>query len=129
MIAARHAQRLGAKRVVIFDYDVHHGNGTQDLIHDDDSVLFISLHRCQKGKFYPNSGMLGDKVIKNVINIPWDEFGLSDADYMFTFESVLAPIIREFDPDFAVMSSGFDVSEGDYLGKYVICMLSLLATG
>ncbi|KAI3403219.2 HDA1 [Candida oxycetoniae] len=110
------------RRIVIVDWDIHHGNGTQKSFYDDPRVLYISLHRYENGKFYPGTkyggaDMVGEGAGKGYnINIPWRSFGVKDADYVYAFNRVVIPIILEFDPDLVIVSSGFDAAEGDPIG-------------
>ncbi|CAM8971596.1 unnamed protein product [Rhodiola kirilowii] len=119
-IAALAAQVAGAKKVLILDWDVHHGNGTQEIFEQNKSVLYISLHRHEKGKFYPGTGAanevgsLGGEGF--CVNIPWSRGGVGDKDYIFAFEHVVMPIANEFAPDFVIVSAGFDAARGDPLG-------------
>jgi acetoin utilization deacetylase AcuC-like enzyme len=109
-IAARAAQTDCDQRVAIVDYDVHHGNGTQEIFWDDDSVLYISLH---ESPFYPGSG--GPEEQKDTtINIPL-EAGCGDAEYVAAFERIVEPAVRRFAPDLLLVSAGFDAHEDDPL--------------
>lgn len=96
------------KRVLILDWDVHHGNGTQTAFLRDPNVLFISLHRYENGTFYPgntygNLDQCGeDEGEGRTINIPWPTAAMTDADYIHAFEKVVMPISREFDPDLVI---------------------------
>lgn len=111
-IAARHAQReLGLERVAILDWDVHHGNGTQDIFSGDDSVLFASIHQWP---FYPGSGGPGDGD-ETTLNVPLDA-GSGDEEYVEAMERIVEPRIAAFDPDLLLISSGFDAALGDPLG-------------
>ncbi|KAI9853167.1 MAG: Histone deacetylase hda1 [Thelocarpon superellum] len=124
-VAARVCQKRfpsTCRKILIFDWDVHHGNGTQDTFYEDPNILYISVHVHQNGAFYPrgNNGDhlhcgAGAGVGKNV-NIPWTEKGMTDADYMYAFQKVVMPIAAEFDPDLVIVSAGFDAAEGDELG-------------
>lgn len=118
-VAVAAVKKLGAKRILVVDYDVHHGNGTESILQDDENVLFVSLHRHQEGKFYPYTGAASQH--KNIINVPWDDVGLSDVDYKYAWLSLILPIITEYDPEIAIVSAGFDASDGDYLGRLVDC--------
>ncbi|BFZ55609.1 Histone deacetylase hda1 [Savitreella phatthalungensis] len=111
------------KKVLILDWDVHHGNGTQTAFYDDPNVLFISIHRYENATFYPGGtyGNLdrcgrGDGVGKN-INIPWATKHMGDADYVHAFHRVVMPIAREFNPDLVIISAGFDAALGDPIGE------------
>jgi len=121
-VAARVAQRNGAQKVMIVDWDVHHGNGTQNIFLDDPSVLYISLHRYDMGRFYPGTGgatEVGTGQGKGFsVNIPWDYDGMGDDDYVAAFNHVVLPIASEFKPDLTIVSAGFDAAEGDPLGTW-----------
>lgn len=117
------------RKVLILDWDIHHGNGTQNMFYEDPNVLYISLHVYENGTFYPgqpedenvpDGGMdkvgLGAGLGKNV-NIGWESQGVGDAEYMAAFEKIVMPIAREYDPDFVIISAGFDAAAGDELGS------------
>lgn len=111
------------RRIVIIDWDIHHGNGTQKSFYDDPRVLYISLHRFENGKFYPGTKYGGaDKVGEGKgegfsVNIPWQGAGVGDADYTYAFHKIVIPIISEFDPDLVIVSAGFDAADGDIIGQ------------
>ena len=112
-IAARHAQAtLGIERVAIVDWDVHHGNGTQAIVEDDPSILFVSLHQWP---FYPGSGGPGDGN-EHVINIPMAA-GSGNAEYFAAFDTVVEPAVRAFDPQLLLVSAGFDAHADDPLAE------------
>lgn len=99
------------RKILIVDWDVHHGNGIQEAFESDPNVLYISLHVHENGNFYPTGPAgdhfhcgLGAGLGKN-INIPWPTKGMGDADYLFAFQNVVMPVGCEFDPDL-VMSEG-----------------------
>jgi acetoin utilization deacetylase AcuC-like enzyme len=111
-IAARVAQiSLGFGRVAILDWDVHHGNGTQDIFWDDDSVFFCSLHQWP---WYPGTGGPGEGN-ETTVNVPL-EAGAGDDVYVDAFERVVGPAIAAFEPDLLLVSCGFDAAAGDPLG-------------
>ncbi len=116
-IAARAAQAAGASRVLIVDWDVHHGNGTQHSFWDDPSVLYFSTHQFP---FYPGTGAAdelgGAHARGRTVNVPWGA-GMGDAEYLAAFERVLLPIARSFRPEIVLVSAGFDAAEGDLLGQ------------
>lgn len=117
-IAARHAQsKHGIERVLILDYDVHHGNGSNDIFYADPSVLFISIHQYP---FYPGSGALDeigeDEGRGATINIPLPA-GHGDASYRALFADVVRPAIERFDPDLMLISAGFDAHWVDPLAS------------
>jgi histone deacetylase 6 len=119
-VAARTALQLpGVNRVLLLDWDVHHGNGIQDILYDDPTVMYISLHRYGNG-FYPGTGGM-EEVGKGAgtgytVNVPWGDKGLGDADYLAAFDLVIDPITRAFAPDLVIVAAGFDAAEGDPLG-------------
>uniref|UniRef100_A0A1B0DR79 histone deacetylase n=1 Tax=Phlebotomus papatasi TaxID=29031 RepID=A0A1B0DR79_PHLPP len=117
------------RRVLIVDWDVHHGNGTQQVFYDDPSVLYLSIHRHDDGNFFPGTGGptecgVGPGVGFNV-NVAWSG-GLSpplgDAEYLAAFRTVVMPIAREFAPDIVLVSAGFDAASGHPppLGGYMV---------
>lgn len=110
------------KRVVILDWDVHHGNGTQNTFYKDNQVLYISLHR--GGAFYPGTGSvdeIGEGKGKGfTINIPWPGRGFGDADYLAAFEVLVEPVISAFEPDLTIISAGFDAVIHDPLGGMLV---------
>ncbi|RPB00048.1 histone deacetylase superfamily [Choiromyces venosus 120613-1] len=114
------------KKILILDWDIHHGNGTQDAFYSDPSVLYISLHRFEKGNFYPNdpkgdSKFCGkDQGTGFNVNIPWTEGGKLDGDYLWAFQKLVMPIALEYNPDFVIVSAGFDAAAGDELGECYI---------
>jgi acetoin utilization deacetylase AcuC-like enzyme len=108
-IAARYAQEeLGLGRIAIVDWDVHHGNGTQDIFWDDDSVLFVSMHQWP---FYPGSGGPGEGN-ETTVNVPL-QAGSDDADYLLAFEETVDPAVRGFEPELVLVSAGFDAHVDD----------------
>jgi acetoin utilization deacetylase AcuC-like enzyme len=111
-VAARAAQRNGAERVAIVDYDVHHGNGTQEIFWNDDTVLFVSLHQWP---FYPGSGG-PDEQADTTVNVPLSA-GCGDEEYLQAFDEVVAPAVERFEPDLLLVSAGFDAHEADPLSQ------------
>jgi acetoin utilization deacetylase AcuC-like enzyme len=110
-VAARYAQaELGLERVAILDWDVHHGNGTQDIFWGDPSVLFASLHQWP---FYPGTGGPGEEDATTV-NVPLPA-GSGDDDYLRAFDERVAPAVRAFEPELLLVSAGFDAHVDDPL--------------
>jgi acetoin utilization deacetylase AcuC-like enzyme len=110
-VAARFAQaELGLARVAIVDWDVHHGNGTEEIFRDDDSVLFVSLHQWP---FYPGTGGPDDQA-ETTLNVPLPA-GSGDAEYEAAFTRAVEPAVRAFEPDLVLVSAGFDAHVGDPL--------------
>ncbi|KAH9022550.1 histone deacetylase complex protein [Lactarius pseudohatsudake] len=144
-VAARVVQQLTPiKRILILDWDVHHGNGTQRAFYDDPSVLYISLHRYEGGRFYPCGPFGGmsscgeGKGLGYSVNVPWAESGTTDGDYLHAFQQIVMPIATEFAPELVIISAGFDAADGDILGEccvtpagfaHMTYMLSTLAGG
>jgi histone deacetylase 6 len=129
-IAARICQKdfPECRKIFILDWDVHHGNGIQNMFYDDPNILYVSLHVYQNGVFYPgkpenpmtpDGGIdqcgAGPGLGKNV-NIGWHDQGMGDGEYMAAFQKIVMPIAHEFDPDLVIISAGFDAAEGDELG-------------
>jgi acetoin utilization deacetylase AcuC-like enzyme len=111
-IATRAAQHhLGLERVAIVDFDVHHGNGTEAIFREDDSVLFVSLHQWP---FYPGSGGPSDQA-ETTVNVPL-QAGYGDDEYLEAFDRVVEPAVRGFEPELLLVSAGFDAAAGDPLG-------------
>ncbi len=111
--AAAHAlQHPGIDRVLIVDWDVHHGNGTEAIFADDDRVLFFSTHRMP---FYPCTGHADTVHDGRTLNAPMPR-GFSDAAVLYAFDALLAPAARRFEPDLIVVSAGYDAHADDPLG-------------
>ena len=132
------------KKVLILDWDVHHGNGTQKAFENDPSVLYMSLHRFEDGTFYPGTTYGSMTSVGHgegtgySVNVPWPSAGMGDADYIYAFNQVIMPIAHEFGPDMVMISAGFDAADGDQLGECFVTpagyahmthMLSSLADG
>jgi acetoin utilization deacetylase AcuC-like enzyme len=108
-VAARHMQaEHGVGRIAIVDFDVHHGNGTQDIFRGDDTVLYASLH--QFG-IYPGSGAAGESDA-TTINVPLGA-GSGDGEWVAAFERRLAPAVASFRPELVLVSAGFDAHEDE----------------
>ncbi|XP_053551423.1 uncharacterized protein LOC128642666 [Bombina bombina] len=108
--------------VMILDWDVHHGNGTQHIFQEDASVLYVSIHRYDHGLFFPCSeDAAHDKVGTGQgegfnVNIPWNGAKMGDPEYLMAFHRVVMPIAYEFNPQLVLVSAGFDAARGDPLG-------------
>jgi len=118
-IAAHHARRRhGVERILIVDWDVHHGNGTQDAFYADPGVLFISIH--QDGLYPPGWGAVEDTGTGPgtgyTVNIPLPP-GSGDAAYLAAFTRIIAPIAARFRPELVIVSAGQDASASDPLGR------------
>ena len=111
-IAARYAQQKhGAERIAIVDFDVHHGNGTQDIFYDDPSVLFASTHQMP---LYPGSGALSETGVGNIFNAPLSD-GDDGAKFKEAFRERVLPAVENFRPDLLMISAGFDAHYRDPL--------------
>ena len=118
-IAARYAQRVhGFERILIIDWDYHHGNATQNAFYDDPSVLFFSTHDWQA---YPGTGdpaMTGEGEGTGS-NINWHlDCGARDVDMLRAWDEALLPAVSRFQPDFIIVSAGFDSRRDDLLGCF-----------
>ena len=110
-VAARYAQtELGMERVAIVDWDVHHGNGTQDIFWEDGPVFFASLHQWP---FYPGTGGPGE-ANETTLNVPL-QAGSDDDDYLLAFDELVEPAVRAFEPELVLVSAGFDAHVADPL--------------
>jgi acetoin utilization deacetylase AcuC-like enzyme len=113
--AAAAARAAGAARVAIVDWDVHHGNGTQDIFWNDPTVLYTSVHQFP---YYPGSGapteIGGDSARGTTINVGLPA-GSTDADYAAAFDHVFLPALAAFEADLLIISAGFDAFEADPL--------------
>ena len=113
-IAARYAQKKhGAERVAIVDWDVHHGNGTQDIFWDDPSVLYCSTHQMP---LYPGTGAKTETGAGNIVNAPLAPRTGSDT-FRDAFLSRILPSIDAFRPDLVIISAGFDAHHRDPLAE------------
>ncbi|XP_056286777.1 histone deacetylase 4-like isoform X2 [Pseudoliparis swirei] len=122
-------QRLSITKILIVDWDVHHGNGTQQAFYDDPNVLYLSIHRYDDGNFFPGSGA-PDEVgsgpgVGFTVNVAFTgglDPPMGDVEYLAAFRSVVMPIANEFAPDIVLVSSGFDAVEGHPppLGGYTL---------
>ncbi|MFN0108735.1 MAG: histone deacetylase [Blastocatellia bacterium] len=122
-VAARYAQTAYAaeiKNVLIVDFDVHHGNGTQDIFYDDPSVLYYSLHQFP---WYPGSGSAIERGVREgegfTLNTPVDA-GTSAAEYLRMFEHGLETAMKTLSPDLVIISAGFDAHVADPLGQLTL---------
>ena len=119
-IAARYAQSAypeQIKKVLIVDFDVHHGNGTQDIFYDDPSVFYYSLHQYP---WYPGTGGADERGAREgegyTLNIPVEAMTEAE-DYLRKFERGLESVMKNFSPDLVIISAGFDAHEADPLGQ------------
>ncbi|XP_053121605.1 histone deacetylase 5 isoform X2 [Hemicordylus capensis] len=122
-------QKLAISKILIVDWDIHHGNGTQQAFYSDPNILYISLHRYDNGNFFPGSGApeeVGSGIgVGYNVNIAWTggvDPPIGDVEYLTAFRTVVMPIANEFSPDVVLVSAGFDAVEGHLspLGGYSV---------
>ena len=118
VIAARHAQQLGMPRVLIVDWDVHHGNGTQALVERDPSIRYVSLHQYP---WYPGTGAADERGVGNVFNVPRPP-GLAREAYVRDLLAAVGAALESWGgrPDLLLVSAGFDSLAGDPLGGFTL---------
>lgn len=120
-IAALYArERMGIERVAVFDWDVHHGNGTQDILYEDPSVLFISMHQWP---LYPGTGWLDETGAGEGrgfnVNLPMPP-GSGDREHLEAFDAVVGPVLDQFDPGLLIISAGQDGHIADELSHQMV---------
>jgi acetoin utilization deacetylase AcuC-like enzyme len=116
VVAARHAQQLGKPRVLIVDWDVHHGNGTQALVERDPSIRYVSMHQYP---WYPGTGAEDERGVGNVFNVPRPP-GLARAAYVRDLLAAVDAATVAWRPDLLLVSAGFDSLAGDPLGGFTL---------
>lgn len=126
-VAAKYAVHTGrADRVLILDWDIHHGNGIQDLTYDNPDIFYLSIHRASFGSkkkdswFYPGTGRprevgVGDGAGTN-LNICWGKGGMGNAEYARAFHDIVLPLLLTFKPALIIVACGLDAAKGDLLG-------------
>jgi acetoin utilization deacetylase AcuC-like enzyme len=119
-VAAAHARARGVERIAVVDWDVHHGNGTQEAFYADPNVLYVSTHQFP---FYPGTGAVlesGERDGKGyTINVPLTAGG-GDGIYRGAFERVILPALEEYRPELVIISAGFDASARDPLAEMAL---------
>jgi len=120
-IAAQHARdRYGLARVAIIDWDVHHGNGTNDIFSDDPHVLFVSVHQYP---LYPLSGLATERGRGAgegyTLNIPL-RMRSRDADYLCAFDELIGPLVLSYQPELILVSAGYDAAQDDPLAGMLV---------
>jgi acetoin utilization deacetylase AcuC-like enzyme len=115
-VAAAHARARGLSRVLVLDWDVHHGNGTQEAFYADPAVLYVSLHQ---SPYYPGTGA-NDELGRSdgrgyTVNVPLSA-GAGDAAYHAAFERLVCPVLEQYRPELTLISAGFDAHARDPLG-------------
>jgi acetoin utilization deacetylase AcuC-like enzyme len=116
VVAARYAQRSGRTRVLIVDWDVHHGTGTQALVESDPTIRYVSLHQ---HPWYPGTGMADERGVGNVFNVPRGP-GLPASLYLDDLWAAIQAAGTAWEPDLVLVSAGFDAMKGDPLGGFTL---------
>ena len=116
VVAARHAQRSGLGRVLIIDWDVHHGNGTQALVERDSTVRYVSLHQ---HPWYPGTGSADERGVGNIFNVPRGP-GKPPSLYVGDLWAAIVAATTDWSPDLVLISAGFDAMAGDPLGGFTL---------
>ena len=116
VVAARHAQAAGRRQVLIIDWDVHHGNGTQALVETDPSVRYVSLHQYP---WYPGTGAADERGVGNVFNVPRGP-GKPPSIYVADLWAAIVAATTDWKPDLVLISAGFDAMAGDPLGGFTL---------
>lgn len=118
-IAAKTAlQRPEVRRVAIVDFDIHHGNGTQDIVADDPDILFVSTHSYP---FYPGTGSIRENKPDSLLNCPLPT-GSGDAEFEEVYDRLIIPALKRFGPDLILVSAGFDGHWQDPLGNFSLTL-------
>ncbi len=103
-------------KMAIIDWDVHHGNGTQLAFETDPQVLYLSVHRHDNGNFFPGTGAVTEVGLAAgrgfTVNVPWSGGTMGDQEYLAAWRVILEPILTQFNPEFPIVSAGFDAAEG-----------------
>jgi len=116
-IAARHAQaRWGLSRVAVVDFDVHHGNGTQDIFQADPTLFYASSHQFP---CYPGTGAAAERGVGNIVNAPLRP-GTGSAEFRAAWEEVILPALEQFAPELLIVSAGFDAHKADPLAQLLL---------
>jgi acetoin utilization deacetylase AcuC-like enzyme len=116
VVAARVAQDMGREQVLIIDWDVHHGNGTQALVEEDATIRYVSLHQFP---WYPGTGAAEERGVGNVFNVPRPP-GLAPLRYLEDLWSAILEATSSWKPNLILISAGFDAMAGDPLGGFTL---------
>jgi acetoin utilization deacetylase AcuC-like enzyme len=116
VVAARHGQRLGRPQILIVDWDVHHGNGTQALVETDSTIRYVSLHQYP---WYPGTGAAGERGVGNIFNVPRGPGHRPDL-YVRDLWAAIVAASTDWLPDLVLISAGFDAMAGDPLGGFTL---------
>ncbi|XP_025203106.1 histone deacetylase 6-like [Melanaphis sacchari] len=118
--------KTAIQKILIVDWDIHHGQATQQMFYEDPRVLYFSIHRYEHGQFWPNLRESDFDHIGNGdgtgfnINVPLNDIGMKNEDYMAIIHYLLIPLATEFSPDFIIISSGYDSALGDPKGEMLV---------
>ncbi len=115
-VAARAAQRAGCERILIIDWDVHHGNGTQALVERDPTIRFVSLHEAPG---WPGTGAESERGVGNIFNVPRPA-GLPPEEYLEALWTAIIAAVADWTPHLVLISAGFDAMRGDPLGGFTL---------
>jgi acetoin utilization deacetylase AcuC-like enzyme len=116
-VGARYAQKIGYKKVFIVDFDVHHGNGTQHIFEEDDTVFYFSTHQYPH---YPGTGRESERGIGKGKGFTYNvtmQAGSGDKDYLHVYHDILPGLIKNFKPDIVLVSAGYDIRKEDPLAS------------
>jgi acetoin utilization deacetylase AcuC-like enzyme len=116
VVAARAAQRAGCERILIVDWDVHHGNGTQALVERDPAIRFVSLH---ESPGWPGTGAETERGVGNIFNVPRPA-GLPASEYLEDLWIAVSAAVAGWTPHLVLISAGFDAMRGDPLGGFTL---------
>jgi acetoin utilization deacetylase AcuC-like enzyme len=116
VVAAREAQRYGRERILIVDWDVHHGNGTQAFVERDETIRFVSLHQ---HPWYPGTGMAEERGVGNIFNVPRGP-GAPASRYVDDLWAAVVAATGGWAPDMVLISAGYDTMAGDPLGGFTL---------
>ena len=116
VVGARRAQREGRQRVLIIDWDVHHGNGTQALVEQDERIRYVSLHQ---HPWYPGTGMAEERGVGNIFNVPRGP-GAPAPRYVEDLWAAIVSATDQWIPDLVLLSAGYDAMRGDPLGGFTL---------
>ena len=115
-VAAAHALARGLASVAVVDFDVHHGNGTQEIFDADSRVLYVSTHQWP---LYPGTGRADEVGVGAgrgyTVNVPMER-GATDGDYALVFDAIVTPVVSQFEPELVIVSAGYDAHEEDPIG-------------
>ena len=110
--------RNAGMKIAVVDWDIHHGQGTEQIFYKQKDLYYISVHRYDCGNFFPGTGKMSTQP--NILNIPLNYTKGTDKEYIDIFEKQVTPKLQEIKPDIIIVSAGFDAGEGDPIGGYEV---------